>query len=344
MKGALLAVALVLAFAAALVLFVGESPLVAGAALLQGCAGSGAALGATLFQATTLVFVGLAVALPARAGLFNIGAEGQLLVGSLAATLTALALGDGPRWAIVPACLFAAAAGGAFWGAIPGFLRARFGVHEVINTIMLNFIASGLTGYLVVHVFQDPGQMIPHTALIPEAARIPRLGALPIPGNPFPASSPVNASIALAIIALVVVAWFLRRTAAGFELRAVGHGERAARVAGISSAAVVTLTMAGGGALAGLGAANEILGFRGRFLDNFAGGIGFLGIAVALLGRKTMRGVALAALFFGALGAGAVEVDLFTKVPREIFLVLQAALLLAVLGADSLAARERARA
>ncbi len=342
LRAALPSVAAVLAALAAggaLVAAIGESPAEAFAALVHGVAGSPASVGAVLFQATTLVFTGLAAALPFRAGLFNIGAEGQLLVGSFAATVAALSMPGAPALLLVPACALAAALAGAAWGAIPGILRARLGVSEVINTIMLNFVASGLTGYLTVHVFQEPGQMIPHTRAIPAAAHLPRLGALPLPGNPFPVSSPANASIFVAVLLLVAVAGFLHRTVRGFELRAVGAGERAAKVAGISVGGVTILAMALGGAIAGLAGLNEVRGFRGRFADNFSGGVGFLGIAVALLGRATSRGVAAAALLFGALGAGAVEIDLFTKVPREILLVLQAMILLAVLAANERWAR-----
>jgi len=233
----------------------------------------------------------------------------------------------------------AAAAGGAAWGAIPGVLRARLGVHEVINTIMLNFIASGLTGYLTVYVLKEPGQMIPHTSRIVEAARIPRLGNLPFPGNPLPPSSPANVALLLALAAAVACAWILYRTPFGFRVRALGLGEAAARTAGIPTRGTLVGTMAVAGALAGLAGVNEVLGFRYRFLDNFAGGVGFLGIAVALLGRVRMSGVVAAALLFGVLGAGAVEVDLFTAVPRELVLVVQAAILLFVVAADEVTHR-----
>ncbi len=336
-----LAGAVALVVGAALSAAVGESPARASAALLQGAFGTFAAFGAVLFQATTLVFVGLAVALPYRAGLFNIGAEGQLLVGALAAAATALAVPGAPALVLVPLAIAASAAGGALWGAIPGFLRARLGVHEVIATIMMNFIASALTSWLVVVVLQEPGQMIPHTREIPQAAQLARLGELPVPGNPFPASSAANVSLFVALLALGAFAWVLRRTSLGFELRAVGEGEAAARVVGISRVRTALIAMAAGGALAGLAGINEVLGFRHRYLDNFSGGIGFLGIAVALLGRSRAAGVLAASLFFGALGAGSVEVDLFTKVPREILLVLQAVILLAFAAADASVRRPR---
>jgi len=163
---------------------IGESPFRIYAILFRGAFGSVDAVGLILFNACPLIFAGLAVAFAFRAGLFNIGAEGQLTVGAFLATMVGLHAGGAPAIVLVPLCVLAAAAGGAVWGAIPGLLRAKLGVHEVINTIMMNFIASGLTGYLTVYVFKEPGQMIPHTARIAQAARIPRLGDVPIPGNP----------------------------------------------------------------------------------------------------------------------------------------------------------------
>jgi simple sugar transport system permease protein len=327
------------AFGSVLVLAAGGSPAATARAAWQGVLGTPDGVGAVLFNATTLVFTGLSVAFAFRAGLFNIGAEGQLLVGAFLAALTGLALDGLPALLVVPACIVAAAAGGALWGAIPGLLRARLGVHEVINTIMMNFIASGLTGYLTVHVFKEPGQMIPQTSPIAAAARLPRLGALPIPGNPIPASSPANVALLLALAAAAAAAWVLYRTPWGFEIRAIGAGERAARTAGLPVAGTVVGAMAAAGALAGLAGVNEVLGFRYRFLDNFSSGVGFLGIAVALLGRARMSGVVAAALLFGGLSAGAVEIDLFTSVPREVVLVVQAGILLFVVAADEVARR-----
>jgi general nucleoside transport system permease protein len=311
--------------------------------LVHGVFGTADGFAAVLFDMTALVFTGLSVAFAFRAGLFNIGAEGQLTVGAFLATMVALHVAHAPAVVLVPLCILAAAAGGAAWGAIPGLLRARLGVHEVINTIMMNFIASGLTGYFTVHVFRQPGQMIPQTSPIPVAARIPRLGSLPIPGNPIPSSSPANVALLLALAAAAACTWVLFRTPFGFRIRALGAGERAARTAGMPTGRTIVAAMAFAGALAGLAGVNEVMGFRYRFLDNFAGGVGFLGIAVALLGRVRMSGVVAAAALFGVLNAGAVEVDLFTKVPREIVLVVQAAILLFVVAADEIARRAFSR-
>jgi simple sugar transport system permease protein len=333
------------AFGAALVALAGGDPAEVAMAALRGLA-TPDGVGAVLFGTTTLIFTGLSVAFAYHAGLFNIGAEGQLLVGAFASTMTAIALDGAPPAVIVPAAVAAGAAGGALWAAVPGVLRARLGVHEVINTIMMNFVASGLTGYLTVHAFKEPGQMIPQTSPVPLAARIPRLGDLPFPFSEIPVSSPANASLLLALAACAVAAWILRRSPWGLELRALGRSERAARTAGIDAGRTWIGAMSVAGAFAGLAGANEVLGFRYRFVDNFASGVGFLGIAVALLGGARIGGVIAAAFLFGALNAGAVEIDLFTDVPREIVLVVQAGILLFVVAAEEIAHRlaRRARA
>lgn len=339
----LAAVAAGAAFGAGLVALAGGDPADVAMTAVRGVAAPDG-IGAVIFGTTTLIFTGLSVAFAYHAGLFNIGAEGQLLVGAFASTMTALALDGSPAAVAVPAAVAAGAAGGALWAAVPGVLRARLGVHEVINTIMMNFVASGLTGYLTVHAFKEPGQMIPQTSPIPAAARIPRLGELPFPFSEIPASSPANASLLLALAACAAAAWILRRSPWGLEIRALGRGERAARTAGIDAGATWIGAMAMAGAFAGLAGANEVLGFRYRFLDNFASGAGFLGIAVALLGGARIGGVIAAALLFGALNAGAVEIDLFTEVPREIVLVVQAGILLFVVAAEEIAHRLAGRA
>jgi simple sugar transport system permease protein len=337
------AVAGAAAFGAILVVAIGESPAAVLRTVIGGILGTPDGLAAVLFNATALIFTGLSVAFAFRAGLFNIGAEGQLLMGAFLATLTGLAFPRLPAVMLVPLCVLAAAAGGAAWAAVPGLLRARLGVHEVINTIMMNFIAAGLTGYCTVHLLKEPGQMIPHTPPIPAAAWIPRLGDLRLPGNPLPASSPANVSLFLALAVAAGAAWILHRTPFGFRVRALGSGEPAARTAGIPTGRTLVAAMALAGAFAGLAGVNEVLGFRHRFLDNFTSGVGFLGIAVALLGRARPAGVVAAALLFGGLNAGAVEIDLFTEVPREVVLVVEAGILLFVVAGDDLARRVLSR-
>ena len=260
-----------------------------------------------------------------------------MTVGAFAAAVVPLAWPGAPGLVLVPLAILAAAAAGGAWGAVPGLLRAHRGGHEVLNTIMMNFIAAGLTGYLTVHVLRPAGEMIPQTPEIAAASWIPRLGVLP--GSPVSAASPANAAFFLALACAALVAWTLARTPFGLEVRARGEGERAARVAGMPVARATVLAMAVAGALAGLAGVNEVLGFRHRFLDNFAGGVGFLGIAVALLGRGRAGGVLLAAFWFAILNAAAVEVDLSTDIPRELFVVVQAAILGLAAAGDDLAAR-----
>ncbi|MDP6528313.1 MAG: ABC transporter permease [Gemmatimonadota bacterium] len=338
----LLAVAGAAVLGGILAVVIGENPLRAAQVLAEGLT-TPDGLGNVLFNATALTLTGLSVAFAFRAGLFNIGAEGQLVVGAFAASITALHLPGAPRFLLGPLCILAAAAAGAVWGAIPGLLRARLGVHEVINTIMMNFIASGLTGYLTVHIFKEPGQMIPQTSVLPEAAWIPRLGDLPLVGRLVPASSPANSALFLALGAAGVVAWVLYRTPLGFRVRAIGQGERAAQTSGVPTGMTLVAAMAVAGALAGLAGVNEALGFRHRYLDNFSSGVGFLGIAVALLGRVRVAGVVAAALLFGVLNAGAVEIDLFTGIPQELMLVVQAGILLFVVAGDEVSRRLIAR-
>lgn len=330
------AVAVALAAGAVLAMLVGESPLAAARAVVQGVLADPAGIGALLFDATTLSLTGLSVAFAYRGGLFNIGAEGQITVGAFAAAVVPLAMPAAPPPLLVPAAVLAAAIAGGVWGAIPGILRAARGVHEVLDTIMMNFIAAGLTGYLTVHVLRPAGEMIPQTPAIPPAAHLPRVGAWPLLSGVVSPASPANAAVLLALAAAALVAWTLYRTPFGFRVRALGLGERAARTAGVPTAATVVLAMTLSGALAGLAGVNEVLGFRHRFLDNFAGGVGFLGIAVALLGRGRVGGVLAAAALFAGLNAAAVEIDLSTGIPRELVLVVQALILLLASAGDGL--------
>ena len=326
------------------VLAIGESPIRVYGILFRGAFGSVDAVGLIFFNACPLIFAGLAVAFAFRAGLFNIGGEGQLFLGSFVCAWVGLSLGGLPAFLAVPALVAASAAGGALWAAIPGYLKARFGVHEVINTIMMNFIAIGLTSYLVINVFKEPGQMTPQTSEIAAGGYLPRLaGPLQALGIPLPRANPLNASIFIAFAA-ILLAWFiLYRTTLGYEIRAVGANAKAAECAGVNVRRTLILAMLLSGAFAGLVATNEVMGFRHRFLDNFSSGIGFMGIAVALLGRNTPLGVLFAALLFGILNTGALEVDVFTDVPRELILVLQAVTIFLVVVGNELLARRRER-
>ena len=305
-----------------LILTFGESPGAVYKLLLEGTWGNAYGFGQVLYKATTLVFTGLAVGLGLRAGLFNIGAESQLAAGGFAAAMVGMLLPAGiPALICLPVFILAAALGGGVVGAVPGVLKAKFGAHEVIVTIMLNFIVLALLNYLTsekVHV--------PDTLHTPEL----KSGALPRLGDFVDAfhGSAANTTILLAIIAAVLLGWYLFRTRRGFELRAVGLQPRAAEYAGVSVPGVTWRALAVSGAIAGLGGLNYVLGYKHYYEEGFATGAGFLGIAVALVGRNHPLGIVLAALLFATLSQGGLAVN--ALVPKQMVDVLQAVVILAV--------------
>ncbi|MGH9838799.1 MAG: ABC transporter permease [Blastocatellia bacterium] len=288
--------------------------------------------GYTLFQATPLIFTGLAVALAFKCGLLNIGAEGQLYMGAFAAAWVGITFATLPGAVLIPLAMLAAMLAGGLWGAIPGVLKARFGSHEVINTIMLNFIAVGLISYLTQNFYKEPGDPIMQTVPIAEQAHLARFSGLLSPvGINFPQRIPLNVSFLLALLAAFLVWVFLWRTKWGYEIRAVGSGPSAAEYGGISVPRQIVLAMALSGALAGMVGINEVLGYRYRYYHDYSPGYGFTGIAVALLGRNHPVGVVLAAILFGALIRGGLFVDIFSdKVSKDLVLVLQALIILFV--------------
>lgn len=302
-------------------------------------------IGYTLFYATPLIFTGLAVAVAFRCGLLNIGAEGQLYVAAFATAWVSIKLGGtvvkdlsgasvGYGWAslpavvLVPLAVLTAVAVGAAWGAIPGWLKARFGAHEVITTIMLNFIAVALVSYFTQYYYKAAGDPIMQSVPIGAAAHIPRLGDF-VPG--LPQRLPLNVAFLLAILACVLVYVFLWRTKWGYEIRATGANPSAAEYGGINVRRQIVLAMAVSGGLAGMVAISEVLGYRYRYYDGFSASYGFTGIAVALLGRNHPVGVFLAALLFGMLIRGGIFVDAFSEhVTKDLVEVLQAVVILFV--------------
>jgi general nucleoside transport system permease protein len=305
-----------------LILTFGQSPGAVYRLLLEGTWGNAYGFGQVLYKATTLVFTGLAVALGLRAGLFNIGAESQLAAGGFCAALVGLLLPGGiPALLCLPIYILAAALGGGAVGAVPGVLKARFGAHEVIVTIMLNFIVLALLNYLTSTRFHVPDTL--HTAEIRSGA-LPRLSDM---SSAFQGSA-ANVTILLAILAAIAFGWFLFRTRRGFELRAVGLQPRAAEYAGVHVGSVTWRALAISGAIAGIGGLNYVLGYKHYYEEGFATGAGFLGIAVALVGRSHPVGVCLAALLFATLSQGGLAVN--ALVPKQMVDVLQAVVILAV--------------
>jgi len=319
----LIAVALGLAIGLAFTAAAGESPLKVLSVLYQSAFGSPYDIGMTLFHTTPLIFTGLSVAIAFHAGLFNIGAEGQLLWGALAVAALGYAFPQAPAWIALPAGVFAAAFSGALWGAIPGWLRAKRGSHEVINTIMLNFIAAGVTSWLVLEPLRNPETQNPETS--------PIGAGFAVSAYSFFEGAPTGPALVLALLSAVLVWLILGRTRFGFELRAVGQSEGAARTAGIDIARVRIWAMVFAGALAGLVAVGEVMGNAGRFKVGFSPDYGFMGVAVALLARNHPLGVVAAAILFGALHKGAMDLDLETEnITRDLALVLQACVILSV--------------
>jgi len=305
-----------------LILSFGQNPGSVYRILIDGTWGNAYGFGQVLYKATTLTFTGLAVAVGLRAGLFNIGAESQLAAGGFLAALAGLVLPMGlPALATLPIYLVAAAAGGAIVGAIPGALKARFGAHEVITTIMLNFIVLALLNYLTAAHLKVEGTL--HTAEI-HAGALPRLSSMIAPFH----GSAANVVLLLAFVTAAAVWWFLFRTRRGFELRATGLQPAAAEYGGVNVGGVWWRTMALSGALAGIGGLNYVLGYKHYYEESFASGAGFLGIAVAIVGRNNPIGVVLAAFVFATMSQGGLAVN--AVVPKQIVDVLQAVVIIAV--------------
>lgn len=269
----------------------------------------------SLLSATPLIFTGLAVALGFRSGLFNIGAEGQLYMGAMFATYVGFAVSGLPFYVHLPLALTAGALGGAIWGLIPGLLKARTGAHEVITTIMLNYVSYRVIDWILKQPFyQRPGRTDPISKIVEPSAQLP----------PIIEGLRVHWGFVLALLAAIFVSWLLFRSTLGFEFRAVGLNPSAARYAGINIARTLVRTMGIGGALAGLAGTAEILGANKTLTAGFSPGYGFDAITLALLGGSRPAGVVAAAILFGALRAGATPMQSATGIPIDLVVVIQA--------------------
>ena len=305
-----------------LILSYGQSPLEVYRLLLEGTWGNAYGFGQVLYKATTLTFTGLAVSFGLRAGLFNIGGESQLAAGGFAAALAGLALPSGtPLVLALPLCIVAAGAAGGLVGSVPAYLKTRFGAHEVIVTIMLNFVVLAFLNWIIAAHLH-----VPETLHTPEI----RAGALARLSDMFPAFHGSAANMAMIVVLILAVAvWFyLFRTRGGYALRAVGLQPDAAEYGGISVGRVWLKALTVSGVIAGMGGINYVLGYKHYYEDGFASGAGFLGIAVALVGRNNPFGVIVAAFFFATLSQGGLAIHAF--VPKQMMDVLQGVVILAV--------------
>lgn len=308
---------LLAALIGALILAVsGASPLAAYSALLKGAFGSPTAFTRTLEKATPLVFSGLAVAFAFKGGLFNIGAQGQLLFGAIISAALGFAIEGLPAYIHAPLALLGGAAAGALFGAIPGALKTYTGAHEVITTIMLNYIAINITDYLADGPWKDPSpsNIVARTPKILETAVIPDLGGFPV-------------GFLIAVLFAAIIWWLLQQTTVGFEIRTVGQNPDAAEYSGIKVARTVILAMVISGFIAGLGGAVETQGVVGRYQPGFNVGLGFAGITIALLGKTHPFGVIPAAILVGAMDAGSSQMQFSANVATEIVDVIQALIL-----------------
>ncbi len=324
----LISVVLALVVSGLVVALIGESPWRAMQVMVRGAFGSAYGWGYTLYYATNFIFTGLAVAVAFHARLFNIGGEGQAAIGGLGVAIILLNVAW-PHWtiALIAALVFSAAFAAA-WAAVPAYLQARRGSHIVITTIMFNYIASALLVYLLVNVFRVDGSMAPESARFAETVHLP--GGGDFAGFlGFSATTPLNVSIFLALAACVLVWVLIWRTRLGYEIRSFGHSESAAVYAGISPYRITMITMLISGGLAGMMAINVVMGEAERLVLDFVEGAGFVGIAVALMGRSHPVGVVLAALLFGALYQGGAELQFeMPAISREMVVVIQALVIL----------------
>ena len=297
---------LAMTMASLVVLIVGQSPVDAFQVMLRGALNlEYGGLHNTLYYATNFIFTGLAVSVAFHAGLFNIGGEGQAYVAGLGVALIVLWLDHLlPVWFMAPLAILAAALFGAVWGVIPGYLQAKRGAHIVVTTIMFNFIAAALMGYVLVDYIARASGNSTDSRYFAESAVFPKFYETAQSfGFEWPFSL-LNPSLFVALACAVMVWFLIWRTRLGYAIRVVGQNPSAANYAGINASKIIIITMAISGALAGMMAVNEVYGAQGRLILNYTNGFGFIGIAVALMGRNHPVGVVFSALLFGALYQG----------------------------------------
>lgn len=304
----------------------GESPIESLGILIHSAVLNTEGLGYTLFYASTFIFTGLSVAIAMQAGLFNIGSEGQMYIGGLGLTWMVLAFDSSlSPWLLIPLAMLASAVFGAAWAYLPGYLQAKRGSHIVVTTIMFNFIAASLMNYIIVTYLIPQGKQNTASRLFAESAWLPKLTDMfPVLGN-----TPLNIAFPLAILALIIYGLAVWRSAWGFQLRAAGLNKHAAHYAGVSISKTIIVAMMISGALAGLASVNTVLGSTHYLNLNFPAGAGFIGIAIALMGRQHPIGIFLSSLLFGALIQGGFDLSMEkSNIPPETFIFIQGLIIL----------------
>lgn len=312
------------------VLLVGENPLRAAVILFEGAFGGGQAIAYTLYYATSFIFTGLAVAVAFHCGLFNIGGEGQAYIAGLGVALVCLTF-DGilPWWVNFPLAIIGAALVGALWALIPAILQAKRGSHIVITTIMFNFIAASAMVYLLVGPLKPRTSMAPQTRTFLEGAQLPKLNGMLEALGLSVRSAPLNVTFLLALVMAFLVWVLIWRTRLGYEMRTQGHSPKAARYAGIGEARIIVIAMMISGGLAGMMALNPIMGDQYRVQLDFVTGAGFVGIAVALMGRSHPAGIVPAAILFGMLYQGGAELAFeMPAISRDMIVIIQGLVIL----------------
>ncbi|MBB3110271.1 simple sugar transport system permease protein [Paenibacillus phyllosphaerae] len=313
----LIAIAVSLLAGALVMAAAGVSPWEAYQLIWKGAAGSSGALKETLVKATPLLFAGLSYTFAYRCGLFNIGAEGQIYIGALMGTMSALLLPSMPIYIHLPLALFCGLLGGALWGGIAGALKVGRGASEIINTIMLNYVAIFLISYMVTGPMKEAGGSLPQSASLPDSAVLPQL-----------LGSRLHYGFFLAILTAIIIYWVLERTTWGYQIRSAGYNKRAAEVMGMPVKRNMLLVMMVSGSLAGLGGYVEIAGVQHRLMQNFSPGFGYDGIAVALLGNTHPIGNVLSALLFGGMRSGANAMQRVTGASTSLVYVIQAIMII----------------
>jgi ABC-type uncharacterized transport system permease subunit len=312
--------------AALVIHLLGESPLESMRILIDSAIINPEGLAYTLFYASTFIFTGLAVSIAMKAGLFNIGAEGQMYFGGLGLTLAVLAFDQSlSAWVVIPLAMLGSAIFGALWAFLPGYLQAKRGSHVVVTTIMFNFIAASLMNFIIVKYLIPEGEQNPASRVFAESAALPTLNTW----FPFFGDTPLNIGFPVAVVALVIYGVAVSRSAWGYQLRATGLNQHAAHYAGVRISRMIVVAMLISGALAGLAAVNSIMGSTHYLSLNFPAGAGFVGIAIALMGRQHPVGIFLSSVLFGALIQGGFDLSLEKpNIPVETFVFIQGLIIL----------------